>query len=63
VFGAPGALERLGDVVLRVVAVWVAQLREVLRVALARSNGLEDGHAGHTCDLTDDLGELEIHLF
>jgi hypothetical protein len=30
VFGAPGALQRLGDVVLRVVAVRVAQLREGL---------------------------------
>ena len=63
VFGAPGALARLGDVVLRGVAVWVAQLREVLRVALARDTGLEDGHASHACDVTDDLRELEMHLF
>jgi hypothetical protein len=63
VFGAPGALARLGDVVLRVVAVWGAQLREVLRVALARDNGLEDGHAGHPGHRTDDLRELEMHLF
>ena len=63
VCGAPGALARLGDVVLRVVAVWVAQLREVLRVALARDNGLEDGHAGHPGNITDDLRALEMHLF
>jgi hypothetical protein len=63
VFGAPGALARLGDVVLRVVAVWVAQLREVLRGALARDDGLEEGHAGHPGHITDDLRELEMHLF
>ena len=62
-FGAPGALQCLGDVVLRVVAVRVAPLREVLWVALACDDGLEDGHAGHPRDLTDDLGELEMHLF
>jgi hypothetical protein len=63
VFGSPGALPRLGDVVLIMVAVRVAQLREVLLVALARDDGLEDGHAGHARDVTDDLGELEVHLF
>ena len=62
VVGAPGALQRLGDVVLRVVAVRVAQLREALGVTLTREDGFEDGHAGHAGDLTDDLGELEIHL-
>ncbi|MBM3226800.1 MAG: hypothetical protein FJZ47_23800 [Candidatus Tectomicrobia bacterium] len=63
VFGAPGALQRLGDVVLRVVAVRVAQLRQRHRIAFASDDGFEDGHAGHPRDLTDDLGELEIHLF
>jgi len=63
VCGAPGALERLGAVVLCVVAVWVAQLREGLRVALASEDGLEDGHAGHPGTITDDLRELEMHLF
>jgi hypothetical protein len=38
---APGALQRLGDVLLIVVAVGVAQLRQALRVALAREDGLE----------------------
>jgi hypothetical protein len=61
--GAPRALQCLGDVVLIVVAVRIAQLREVLRVTLAREDGLEDSHAGHPGDLTDDLGELEMHLF
>ena len=41
-FGAPGALQRLGDVVFRVVAVRVAQLREALGVALTREDGLEE---------------------
>src|SRR2546429_302802 len=34
-----------------------------LWVTLAREDGLEDGHAGHPSDLTDDLSELEMHLF
>jgi hypothetical protein len=63
VLSAPGALQRLGDVLLSVVAVGVAQLRQALRVALAREDGLEDGHAGHARALTDDLGELAMHLF
>ena len=51
------------DVLLIVVAVGVAQLRQALRVALAREDGLEDSHAGHPGDRTDDLGELAMHLF
>jgi hypothetical protein len=61
--GAPRAWQCLGDVVLIVVAVRIAQLREVLRVTLAREDGLEESHAGHPGDLTDDLGELAMHLF
>ena len=60
---APGALQRLGDVLLIVVAVGVAQRRQALRVALAREDGLEEGHAGHARDRTDDLGELKMQLF
>jgi hypothetical protein len=62
VFGAPGALQGLGNVVRIVGAVRVAQLCEVLRVALARYKGFEDGHAGRARDVTDDLGEFEVHL-
>src|SRR6266568_3232255 len=61
-FGTPGALQRLGDVVRIVVAVGVAQLRQALRVALARDDGFDDGHAGHARDITHDLGEFEVHL-
>ena len=61
--GAPRALQCLGDVVLIVVAVRMAQLREVLRVTLAREDGLEESHTGHPGDRTDDWGELEMHLF
>jgi hypothetical protein len=61
--GAPRALQGLGDVVLIVVAVRIAQLRQVLRVALTGDDGLEDGHAGHPRDLANDLGQLEMHLF
>jgi hypothetical protein len=60
---APGALQRLGAVGLGVVAVGVAQRRQALRVALAREDGLKDGHAGHASDFTDDLGQLAMHLF
>jgi len=61
--GAPRALQRLSAVGLIVVAVRIAQLREVLRVALARDDGLEESHPGHPGDLPDDLGEREMHLF
>src|SRR5207244_6441056 len=60
--GAPRALQRLGDVVLIMVAVRIAQLCEVLRVALAREDGREESHAGHARDVTDDWGELAMHL-
>jgi hypothetical protein len=60
--GAPGALQRLGDGVLVVVTVRSAQLGQRTRVALARKEGREDGHAGHPRDLPDDLGALEMHL-
>ena len=63
VLGAPGALQRLGDIGLIVVAVGVAQLRQALRVALARHNGLADGHTGRPSAMTDHLGEREVHLF
>ncbi len=42
VFGTPGVLQRLGDGVLRVVAVRVAQRREGLWGALACDDGLEE---------------------
>ena len=61
VLSTPGVLQRLGDVVLIVVAVWVTQLREALRVAFARDDGLEDGHVGRSREVTDHLGELEMH--
>ena len=60
--GAPGALQRLGDVVLIVVAMGVAQLGQRHGIAFARDDGFEDGHAGHARDVTDDLGEFEVHL-
>jgi hypothetical protein len=62
-FRAPGARQRLGDVVLGGVAVRVAQLREALGGTLTRQDGLEHGHAGAPRDLTDDLGALEMPLF
>jgi hypothetical protein len=62
VLGAPGALQRLGDLVLTMLAMRVAQLGQDYGSAFAREDGLEDGHAGHTRDITDDLGELEVHL-
>jgi len=62
VLGTPGALQRLGDVVRIVLAVGGAQLRQVLGMALARSDRLHDGHAGHAREVTDDLGECEGHL-
>jgi hypothetical protein len=34
----------------------------MLRVALTREDGLQDGHASPSRDVTDDLGELEMHL-
>jgi len=61
--GAPGALQRLGDVGLRVVAGRVAQRRQRHRIACAGDEGFEEGHAGHPRDLPDDLGERERHLF
>ena len=40
----------------------LAQLRQALRVALTRDDGFDDGHAGHTREITHDLGEFEVHL-
>ena len=62
VLSAPGALQRLGDVLLIVVTVGGTQLRQALRVALAHDDGREDGHAGYPGDVTDNLGELAMHL-
>jgi hypothetical protein len=33
-----------------------------LWIALAREDGFEDGHTGHARNVTDHLGELEVHL-
>ena len=60
--GTPIALQRLGNVVRIVVTVRVAQLCQALRIALARHDGFDDGHAGHARDVTHDLGEFEVHL-
>jgi hypothetical protein len=62
VLGAPGALQGLGDVLLIMGAVGVAPLRQALRVTRAREDGREESHAGHAGEVTDDLGEREVHL-
>ena len=61
-FSAPGALQRLGDLVRIVVALGVTELGEGHRSAFARDDRLDDGHAGAPRELTDDLGELAVHL-
>ncbi len=61
--GAPKALQGLGHVVRIVVTVRVAPLCQALRMALAREDGFDDGHAGHASEVTDNVGELEVHLW
>jgi hypothetical protein len=63
VLSTPGALERLGDVVLTVLAVRVAERGQGERVACASENGCEDGHARGAGAVTHDLGACAVHLW
>ena len=60
---APVAQQGLGESGLADLAVLVAELGELKRVAFALEDGVEDVHAGLAGDVADDLGEFEVHLF
>ena len=60
--GPPGALQRLGNLLLTMLAMGIAQLGQGEGVAFASDDGMENGHPRDTRQVTHDLGEFEIHL-
>src|SRR5436190_2067506 len=47
-FGLPGPFQGPGELGLGVLAAGLTQLRQLLRVAFARQDGLDDGQPGHS---------------
>lgn len=56
-----GAFQRFGDVFLSTTAMGVTVSGEDGGVALSGKNGTDDGHAGGTGDVADDIVQLEVH--
>jgi hypothetical protein len=60
--GTPGALQRLGNLLLPMLAMGGAQLGQGEGIAFASDDGMENGQPRDTRQGTYDLGECAIHL-
>lgn len=60
--GAPGALQGLGDLVLTMLTMGIAELRQREGITFPSENRLEDRHARNARQITHDRGECEVHL-
>jgi len=61
-FGAPVADQGLGDLVAGTFNLVLFECGQLVGVALAGENGLEDGQAGDAGDIADDVVQGEVHL-
>ncbi len=61
-FLAPVAIEGFGDLSFALLATIVAMAGEHLGVALARHDGVEDGHTGEPGDVGNRVMQLHVHL-
>ena len=61
-FGAPIALEGAGDQIAGSFDAMVFEGGQLLGIALAGEDGIEDGQAGDAGQVADDVMDLDIHL-
>ena len=62
VFGAPVAMEAAGEGVAAGFDARVLEGGELVRIPFAGEDGVEDGQAGDTGQIADDVVDLEVHL-
>jgi len=62
VFGPPVAVEAAGKGIPAGLDAVVFQGRKLLRIALARADGVEDGQPGDAGEIADDVLDLQVHL-
>jgi hypothetical protein len=60
--GAPGALQGLGNLVLTLLTMGMASLRQREGITFPSEHRCEDRHARNARQLTHDLGACEVHL-
>ena len=63
VLRAPVSDERRSDLVGRCPDALVAHLAELREIAFAGDDRTHDSHTGDTCDVRDDLHQLDVHLY
>ena len=61
-FRPPCSIQRKGDLLLAVMALWVTQFSQFVGVAFALQDGTDDQHAGQSRDVADDLRQFDVHL-
>ena len=61
-FGAPVAVQTAGDHVAAGLDAMILQCGQLLRIAFASEDGVEDGQAGDAGQVADDVVDLQVHL-